>query len=257
MARESLGRVGKGLRTVSEKAPRISVIFPAYNEAARIGRTLELAYAYLDSQPFDYELIVSADGNDGTREAAQAVATKRGRMTVLGDAQRRGKGHGVRSGVRAAQGEIVGFTDADNKTPIEELANVLPWFDEGYDLVIGSRASSESLITRRQPLYRRAGSRVFAAAMHLATGLWEIQDTQCGFKFFRAQVAKDLFFRQRVDGYMFDVEILALALKSRYRIKQVGIRWADDGDSRLDLVSGNWRNMIDLMKIGWRNLTIR
>ena len=242
---------------MSEKAPLISVVLPAYNEAASIARTLELAYAYLDRQPFDYELIVSADGMDGTREAAEAIATKRGRMTVLGDPQRRGKGHGVRSGVRVARGEIVGFTDADNKTPIEELAKVLPWFDEGYDLVIGSRASSESLITKRQPLYRRAGSRVFAAAMHVATGLWEIQDTQCGFKFFRAPVAKDLFARQTVDGYMFDVEILALALKSGYRIKQVGIRWADDGDSRLELLSGNWRNAIDLMIISWRNITSR
>jgi dolichyl-phosphate beta-glucosyltransferase len=242
---------------MSEKTPRISVVLPAYNEAASIGRTLELAYAYLDKQSFDYELIVCADGVDGTREAAEAIATKRGRMTVLGDPQRRGKGRGVRSGVRVARGEIVGFTDADNKTPIEELAKILPWFDEGYDLVIGSRASSESLITRRQPLYRRAGSRVFAAAMHVATGLWEIQDTQCGFKFFRAPVAKDLFARQTVDGYMFDVEILALALKSGYRIKQVGIRWADDGDSRLELLSGNWRNAIDLMKISWRNITNR
>ena len=242
---------------MSAEAPRISIVFPAYNEAASIRRTLELAHAYLERQAFDYELIVSADGDDGTRETAQAVAKERGRTTVLGDQQRRGKGHGVRSGVRAARGRIIGFSDADNKTPIEELEKILPWFDQGYDLVIGSRASSEALITRRQPLYRRAGSRVFAAAMHVATGLWEIEDTQCGFKFFRDQVAHDLFGRQTVDGYMFDVEILALALKSRYRIRQVGIRWADDGDSRLELLSGNWRNMLDLLKISWRALTMR
>jgi dolichyl-phosphate beta-glucosyltransferase len=240
---------------MSAEAPRISIVLPAYNEAASIGRTLELAHAYLQRESLDYELIVSADGNDGTRETAQAVAKERGRTTVIGYPERRGKGHGVRSGVQVARGEIIGFTDADNKTPIEELAKVLPWFDEGYDLVIGSRASSESLITKRQPLYRRAGSRVFALAMHVATGLWEIQDTQCGFKFFRADVARDLFGRQTVEGYMFDVEILALALRSRYRIKQVGIRWADDGDSRLELLSGNWRNAIDLLKISWRNLT--
>jgi dolichyl-phosphate beta-glucosyltransferase len=240
---------------MSAEAPRISIVLPAYNEAASIGRTLELAHAYLQRESLDYELIVSADGNDGTRETAQAVAKERGRTTVIGYPERRGKGHGVRSGVQVARGEIIGFTDADNKTPIEELAKVLPWFDEGYDLVIGSRASSESLITKRQPLYRRAGSRVFALAMHVATGLWEIQDTQCGFKFFRADVARDLFARQTVEGYMFDVEILALALRSRYRIKQVGIRWADDGDSRLELLSGNWRNMKDLLKISWRNLT--
>jgi dolichyl-phosphate beta-glucosyltransferase len=246
---------------MSVEPPHLSIIFPAFNEAASIGKTLELAYAYLETQAFSFEIIVSADGEDGTREVAESIAKERGRMRVLGDRQRRGKGHGVRAGVQAASGRIVGFTDADNKTPIEELAKILPWFkkgekgDEGYDLVIGSRATSESLVTRRQPMYRRVGSQLFALGMHVATGLWEIRDTQCGFKFFRADVARDLFARQTIDGYMFDVEILALALRSGYRVKQVGIRWADDGDSRLDLVSGNWRNMLDILKISWRRVT--
>lgn len=232
--------------------PRVSVVFPAYNEAGSIGRTLEQAYAYFDAQGYDYEIIVSADGEDGTREAAAAFGEGRGRLVVIGDRQRKGKGHGVRAGVRIARGEIVGFADADNKTPIDELSKLLPFFDQGYDLVIGSRASAESAVLRRQPAYRRIGSRVFAVAMHVTTGLWEIRDTQCGFKFFRAPVAKDLFERQRVDGYMFDVEILTLARQSGYRIKEVGVRWADDGDSRLDLVAGNWRNARDILKIGWR-----
>jgi dolichyl-phosphate beta-glucosyltransferase len=239
---------------MSAGSPYVSIVLPAYNEARTIARTLELAYAYLAGQPFEYELIVSADGEDGTREAAAEVGRARGNLTVIGSPQRRGKGHGVRAGVQSARGEIIGFTDADNKTPIEELAKMLPWFEQGFDLVIGSRAASESEITRRQPLYRRVGSKVFAVGMHTITGLWEIRDTQCGFKFFRAPVARDLFARQTVDGYMFDVEILALAVKAGYRIKQVGVRWADDGDSRLDLVSGNWRNAKDLLGIGWRNL---
>jgi dolichyl-phosphate beta-glucosyltransferase len=239
---------------MSVDSPDLSIIFPAFNEAATIRKTLELAYAYLETLPLTFEIIVSADGEDGTRDVAQSIARESGRMKVLGDRQRRGKGHGVRAGVQAASGRIIGFTDADNKTPIEELSKVLPWFDEGYDLVIGSRAASESLVTQRQPMYRRVGSQIFAVGMHAATGLWEIRDTQCGFKFFRAPVAKDLFARQNIDGYMFDVEILALALKSGYRIKQIGIRWADDGDSRLELISGNWRNMIDILKISWRNI---
>jgi len=233
-------------------APKLSVILPAYNEAASIGATLELAYAYLDGAGGDYEIIVSADGDDGTREIAQALGNARGHMKVLGSPGRHGKGRGVSAGVEAAQGHIIGFVDADNKTPIDELSKILPWFDADYDLVIGSRALSESAVTRRQPVYRVVGSRAFGIAMHVTTGLWQIHDTQCGFKFFRAAVAKDLFARQTVDGYMFDVEILAMAVKSGYRIKEVGIKWADDGDSRLDLVAGNWRNMIDLLKIGWR-----
>jgi dolichyl-phosphate beta-glucosyltransferase len=236
------------------RTPYLSIIFPAYNEAATIRKTLELAYEYLDAQPFGYELVVVADGDDGTREAARALAEVRPGLIVLGEVARRGKGHGVRTGVRAASGQVIGYVDADNKTPIEEVSRMLPWFEQGFDLVIGSRAGSDSAVIRPQPLYRRVGSRVFAVAMHVTTGLWQIRDTQCGFKFFRAPVAKDLFSRQTVDGYMFDVEILSLAVRSGYRIKEVGIRWADDGDSRLDLVSGNWRNMVDLLTIGWRSV---
>jgi len=235
--------------------PQLSVVMPAYNEAGSIRRTLELAHEYLASRGKPFEVIVVADGDDGTREAAAEVGRERGSIAVLGSPGRHGKGHGVRQGIAAARGDIVGFVDADNKTPIEELDKLLPWFDErngSYDLVIGSRALEGSLVEKRQPGYRQVGSKVFAIAMHVTTGLWEISDTQCGFKFFRAPVARDLFGRQRVDGYMFDVEILALAVGSRYRIKEVGIRWADDGDSRLALVAGNARNMVDLLKIGWR-----
>jgi dolichyl-phosphate beta-glucosyltransferase len=233
-------------------APRVSVIYPAYNEASSIRRTLDLAYEFFAGQGYPYEIVVAADGDDGTREIARALGEERGHMKVLGSPGRHGKGHGVREGVSAAEGEIVGFVDADNKTPIEELAKVLPWFDRGYDMVIGSRAVADAVLEKKQPRYRQIGSKIFHTTMHLATGLWEITDTQCGFKFFRAPVARDLFARQQVDGYMFDVEILMLAQQSGYRIQQVGVRWADDGDSRLDLVAGTWRNMVDLTRISLR-----
>lgn len=242
---------------MGSQRPYLSLIFPAYNEAKTIAGTLEAAYAWLDRQGWDYEIIVSADGTDGTREIAEAVGKSRGRLSVIGAPERRGKGRGIREGVRLAKGEIVGFSDADNKTPIDELVKILPWFAQGYDVVIGSRATSDASVARRQPLYRQLGSKAFSVAMHVATGLWKIHDTQCGFKFFRGPVAHDLFERQTVDGYMYDVEILTLATKSKYRIREVGIRWADDGDSRLDLVSGNWRNTVDLLTISWNNLTKR
>src|SRR5262249_10823595 len=150
--------------------------------------------------------------------------------------ERCGKGKGIRQGVARARGQIIGFADADYKTPIEELAKILPWFERGYDVVIGSRGVADAAIGGPQPLYRRLGSQAFAVAMHLVIGLWQIHDTQCGFKFFRGSVARDLFARQRIDGYMFDVEILYLAQKLGFRIKEVGVRWRDDGDSRLQLV---------------------
>jgi dolichyl-phosphate beta-glucosyltransferase len=239
--------------------PRLSLIFPAYNEAKSIGRTLGLAFDWLDTQGYDYEIIVSADGEDGTREAARALGEERGKqskLTVIGETRRAGKGRGIRAGVKVARGEIIGFSDADNKTPIEELTKILPYFDDDYDVVIGSRAEAGSDIKKRQPLYRRLGSKGFALAMHVTTGLWHVKDTQCGFKFFRGDVARDLFARQTIDGYMFDVEILALAKNAGYRLREVGIKWQDDGDSRLDLVAGNWRNMRDLLQIAYKTRVV-
>jgi dolichyl-phosphate beta-glucosyltransferase len=229
--------------------PYLSLIVPAYNEAKSIRSTLEAIQAFFNQQPYSYEIIVSADGDDGTRELVAELIAGDPRVSVIGSAARGGKGRGIRNGVALARGQIIGFCDADYKTPIEEIDKLLPWFDSGYDVVIGSRGMAESRIEVPQPLYRQLGSRAFAIAMHLVIGLWSLRDTQCGFKFFRGTVAHDLFSRQQIDGYMFDVEILHLAERSGYRIKEVGVRWHDDGDSRLDLVAGNWRNMLDILQI--------
>jgi dolichyl-phosphate beta-glucosyltransferase len=229
--------------------PYLSLIVPAYNEVQNIRATLADFQAYLNRPGHGYEIIVAADGDDGTRELVAAMAARDPRLSVLGSAERGGKGRGIRQGVARARGQIIGFADADNKTPITELDRFLPWFDQGFDLVIGSRTMADSRIEVPQPLHRRLGSRAFALAMHLVVGMWSIRDTQCGFKFFRRQAALHLFQRQRIDGYMFDVEVLYLARRAGYRIKEVGVRWRDDGDSRLQLVSGNWRNMIDIFRI--------
>jgi glycosyltransferase involved in cell wall biosynthesis len=229
--------------------PDLSLIIPAYNEVRSIRRTLALIQAYLDRQPYHAEIIVAADGDDGTREAVAELARDDARLSVLGDRGRGGKGRAIRAGVARARGRIVGFLDADYKTPIEEMDKLLPWFCEGYDVVIGSRGLPDSCIEVPQPLYRQLGSKAFALAMHCVLGLWRIHDTQCGFKFFRGPVARDLFARQRIDGYMFDVEVLHLAEQSGYHIKEVGVRWRDDGDSRLQLVAGNWRNLRDILRI--------
>ncbi len=230
-------------------SPYLSVIVPAYNEAKVIEGTLNAMRAYLDRQSYDYEIVVAADGNDGTREKCAALAATDRRLIVLGGTERGGKGRAIKHAVEQSRGEIVGFVDADYKTPIEELDKVLPWFEEDYDLVFGSRAVFGSQIENPQKWYRRIGSFGFKLAMHLVVGLWHVTDTQCGFKFYRAAVARDLFSRMRINGYMFDVDLLYLASRSGYRAKEVGIRWRDDGDSRLALVSGNWQNLKDLFRI--------
>jgi dolichyl-phosphate beta-glucosyltransferase len=233
--------------------PRLSLVIPAFNEVATIQRTLRAIRDYLDPRGYEYELIVAADGTDGTREAAAALVSEMP-VVVMGEPERRGKGRGVREGMLAASGEIVGFLDADYKVAIDDIEKILPWFDQGYDVVIGSRAVTGSDIQVRQKWYRRLGSKGFALVMRQLVGLRGIADTQCGFKFFRAPVARDLFSRQRIDGYMFDVEILSLALRSGYKVKEVGVTWRDDGDTRLKLVSGNWKNLKDLFRIRFGRL---
>jgi dolichyl-phosphate beta-glucosyltransferase len=232
--------------------PDISLILPAFNEVLTIKPTVSEVVRYFEARGLRYEIIVSADGTDGTREAAGEIAARNPAVRVIGANERRGKGRGIREGVRIASGAIVGFADADNKVPIEEFDKVRPWLGEGYEVVIGSRALRESRIERRQPLYRRLGAKGFAVFMQAVVGLPGITDTQCGFKFFSQAAARELFRRQHIDGYMYDVEILALAQRLGYRIRQVPVRWRDDGDSRLELVAGNLRNVIDIFKIRFR-----
>jgi glycosyltransferase involved in cell wall biosynthesis len=233
--------------------PAISLVIPAYNEAARIATTVLEAVEYFRDRQLSHEIIVSADGTDGTREAAQQLTAAHPNIRVIGSPQRRGKGNGIRQAVRIATGDLIGFSDADNKTPITEFDKIEPLLRQGTEVVIGSRGLRESRIERAQPLYRRVGSRGFALVMHTVVGLPGIADTQCGFKFFQGRVAHDLFRRQQIDGYMFDVEILFIARQRGYRIEEVPVRWRDDGDSRLNLVMGNLRNMRDVLSIRWRH----
>src|SRR6185436_18242779 len=159
------------------------------------------------------------------------------------------KGLGVRTAVFMAQGQIIGFSDADNKTPISEFAKLDAPLRAGAEMAIGSRGLPETVIECPQPLIRRLGSKAFAVVMQLIVGLQGIADSQCGFKFFKADVARYLFERQRIDGYMFDVEILAIALRARFSIAQVPVRWRDDKDSRFHIISGGLRDLRELIAI--------
>jgi dolichyl-phosphate beta-glucosyltransferase len=228
--------------------PYLTLILPAFNEFRTITSTITDAISYCESRGYTYQIIVAADGTDGTREEVAEMAQTNPRIQVTGHPERLGKGRGVREAAAMATGEVIGYADADNKVPIEEFDKMALLLDE-YDVVAGSRALNRALIERRQPLYRRVGSRGFAVLMQTLVGLRGITDSQCGFKFFRRQAALELFRCQKIDGYMFDVELLALALLFGYKVTEVPIRWRDDGDSRLQLLSGNVRNVIDLFRI--------
>jgi dolichyl-phosphate beta-glucosyltransferase len=229
--------------------PDISLILPAYNEARVIPVTVGEAVQYLVSRGLSYEIIVAADGSDGTREIVRKMARENPALQAIGSDARRGKGLAIREGVALATGNIIGYADADNKVPIEEYDKFRPVLATGAEVAIGTRRGGAT-IERAQPLYRRIGSLGFLWFMQTFVGLPGINDTQCGFKFFQRDAAKEIFRRQKVDAYMFDVEILAIARRLGYRIQQVPVRWRDDADSRLDLVSGNLRNVRDIFRIG-------
>lgn len=227
----------------------VSLILPAYNEVKRIAQTVGQARSHFARRQQSCEIIVAADGDDGTREVVAEMATRDPALRVIGSVERQGKGHGIRQAVALAQGEWIGFVDADDKTPIDEFDKFEALLRQGVDVVIGSRALADSKIERPQPLYRQLGSKGFKFFTHAVVGLPGITDTQCGFKFFQRKIARDLFARQHIDGYMFDVEILYLAQKAGYRIAQVPIRWRDDGDSRYAPLGGTVRNGVDILRI--------
>jgi dolichyl-phosphate beta-glucosyltransferase len=227
----------------------VSLIVPAFNEVSRIQQTIGESIDYLRGRGYSYEVIVAADGGDGTRELVREMAKADPGISVIGRAERSGKGRGVREAIALARGSIVGYLDADNKVPIQEFEKIAERLNDGYEFVIGSRAMPESNVEKSQPLYRRLGSRGFRIVLSAVVGLREISDTQCGFKFFSNRAAKLIFNHQKIDGYMFDVEILVLAKRLGIQIAQVPIRWRDDGDSRLELIAGNVRNIGDLFRI--------
>jgi len=231
--------------------PDLSVVIPAFNEAARLPRTLERVTAFLREGSRSYEVLVADDGStDQTAQKARAAGA-----TVLRDDQNRGKGHAVRRGMLAARGQRRLMTDADLSTPIEELPRFLARMDEGFDVVIGSRALPGSTIEVHQPWFRENVGRVYNLFVR-ALALPGLRDTQCGFKLWSARAAREAFSAARLDGFSFDVEALYVARKRGYRIAEIPVVWRNDAASRVGLGGGS-RAFPDLLRIRWHDWTGR
>jgi dolichyl-phosphate beta-glucosyltransferase len=224
---------------VPVERPELSLVIPAFDEARRLPGSLATALAYLKAHGRPFEVIVVDDGSrdDTAGVAAENLAALGGRGRVLRLAPNRGKGAAVRTGVRAARGEQVLVSDADLSTPIEELEALERAIEAGADIAIGSRALDRRRVLRRQPLAREWSGRVFNLVVRLFA-LPGIHDTQCGFKLFRRAVVEPVFARARIDGFGFDVEVLAIARHLGYRIAEVPVRWRNDADSRVGLGQG-------------------
>jgi glycosyltransferase involved in cell wall biosynthesis len=237
--------------------PYLSIVIPAYNEEARIGKTLTGTFDYLDLQSYDSEVVVVNDGSrDNTvlkvREFESRAA---GRLRLVENPGNRGKGYSVRNGMLQAKGEIILFYDADLATPTSEIPKVMdPIVQNRYDVVFGSRALDRSLIETHQSAFREAIGRGANWVQYLFTGL-KFKDTQCGFKAFRFEAAQSVFPLQRTDGFGFDPEILFIAKKQGWRLLETPVRWNHVEGSKLNPISAPIEALFEVMAVRWNDLT--
>lgn len=228
-----------------ERRPFLSVVIPAYNEEHRLPPTLARVQEYLAAQPYRAEIIVVDNASaDRTGEVARAAGAE-----VIAE-PRRGKGAAVRTGMLAARGEYVLFSDADLSTPIAEVEKLLEAIRRGHEVAIGSRALPESNITVHQPWYRELVGRMGNLLVRIVA-VRGIADTQCGFKLYPRQVAQRLFGAQRMTGIAFDMEMLFLAQRLGLRIAEVPVTWVDNPDTRFSRVRDSLDALKDLVRIRW------
>ena len=227
----------------------LSIVVPAYNEEKRLGPSLEKIRGYLAAKPYAAEIIVVDDGStDRTADIAGAALEGRLPCRVLRREKNRGKGFSVREGVLAAGGQVILFTDADLSTPIEELDKFIQRLEEGFDIVIGSRALPGCDIRVPQAAPRQALGKFFNRLVRLFV-LKGCLDTQCGFKMFRRAAAIDVFSRLRTRGFAFDVELLVLAGKLGYRVGEVPVIWCNSPPSRVRIFRSSWQMLRELWRI--------
>lgn len=221
----------------NENGVYLSVVIPAYNEAKRIGKTLEAVDAYLDKQDYTSEVVVVIDGaSDNTAAVVNGLKNRFERIVLVDRKQNRGKGYTVREGMLKASGQIRLFTDADNSTSIDQVANLLPYFKEDFDVVIGNRDMKGSNIAVPQVWYKELAGKLGNVVIQIVA-VPGVSDTQCGFKAFSAKAAEEVFTRAVIDRWGFDVEALALARKFKFKIKQVPVTWINDPESHVKLSS--------------------
>lgn len=228
----------------------VSIVIPAYNEERRLGTTLLAVTAFLREQPWDWEVRVVDDGSaDGTLAVADAAAEQEWRVVVQREPHR-GKGGAVKAGLLAAKGDYRFICDADLSMPIGEIVRFLPPQATDFDVAIGSR---EGRRARRvgEPAYRHIAGRLFNLGVQTLV-LPGIEDSQCGFKMFTARAAHSIFPKVGVDGWAFDVEVLAIARAQGLTIIELPIEWHYRDESRLNMLRDGWQMLNELLRIRMR-----
>lgn len=228
----------------------LSVVIPSYNEEGRLPKTLTDIDKYLKKQDYDYEILVVNDGSkDRTVEVTKSLIPKIKNLKVTGYKKNQGKGYAVRFGFLEAKGDYRLFTDADNSTSIDQIEKIWPEFKRGFDVVIGSRDIKGAVLSPPQPWIRRVVLGVgFKLYRKIIINLWGIEDTQCGFKCFKKEVIEKVIPKCRINRFAFDSEILIVAKKLGYKIKEIPIYWKNDPESKVKFKS-IFKMAQDLIKI--------
>lgn len=236
----------------------LTVVIPCYNEEKNLERgVLSEVEKYLSTCVFAVEVIISDDGStDKSRELIKNFIKKHKNFSLL-ENKHAGKAFAVKAGSEQAKGEVILFTDMDQSTPIREIEKLLPWFKKGFDIVIGSRGT----VRKNAPFYRQIAASAFRLLRKILI-LKDIDDTQCGFKAFKTEVAKDLFkrlqvFKERkeVKGWRvsaFDIELLFLAEKLGYKIKEVPVFWEDKDvalKKKTDFLKESWQMFQEIVRV--------
>lgn len=228
-----------------------SIVLPAYNENARIAGTLERILVHATQRGWKVEVIVVNDGSsDDTARIVRHFAVEHSVVRLLENPGNRGKGYSVRNGMLRAQGEILLFSDADLSSPIEEADKLFAAIANGADIAIGSRWVDPRLQIRRQPLLRRVLGRIFNVALRVILGL-QFKDSQCGFKAFTRRSAQAIFPLQKIERWGFDPELLYLAKKFGFTVREVPVAWAHREGTRIHPLRDGIRMFGELLRIRW------
>jgi glycosyltransferase involved in cell wall biosynthesis len=234
-----------------------SIIIPAYNESERIGRTLDKVLAYISQQHWVAEVLVVNDGSrDNTAEMVRQYSRSNPSVRLVENPGNRGKGYSVRNGMLHANGDVLLFSDADLSSPIYEAPKLFAAIEAGAEVAIGSRWMQAELQTQRQSAFRQLAGRIFNLLLRLILGL-KFKDTQCGFKAFSRRAAQTIFPRQRIERWGFDPELLFLAKKFKFSVKEVPVEWAHDTRSKINPLTDGFKMFLEMVRVRWYDLTGR
>lgn len=240
------------LRDMSIQIPPVlTLVIPAFNEAARLPQSLVELQRHSSGWDFPYEIIVVIEpSSDHTVELAKAAAKSFPELKVIANPVHRGKGFAVRTGMLAANGELVFFTDSDLSTPLTDLDRAVALFkaQPDIDVIVGSRKHPDSQILQHQSPMRELMGNTFNRLVRALAG-FKFLDTQCGFKGFRADAAREIFERAQIDGFSFDVEVLLLAETMNFVVMEVPVHWSNSPESKVKVVGDSLKMLRDLFQV--------